>query len=28
MIACKYKIEGTDFKDKSIEDLYRYSDEK
>lgn len=28
MIACKYKIEGTDFKDKSIEDLYRYLDEK
>ena len=28
MVACKYKIEGTDFKDKSIEDLYRYLDEK
>ena len=28
MIACKYELIGTDFKDKTLDDLYRYLDEK
>ena len=28
MIACKYEIIGTSFKDKTLDDLYRYLDEK
>ena len=28
MIACKYEIIGTNFKDKTLDDLYRYLDEK
>lgn len=28
MIACKYELIGTDFRDKTLDDLYRYLDEK
>lgn len=28
MIACKYELVGTDFRDKTLDDLYRYLDEK
>ena len=28
MIACKYEIIGTNFRDKTLDDLYRYLDEK